>query len=77
MSELSGPMGLWKFPLLAILLKLIGKGDSSKSRGTTQRPSRQSFIPKTVAENEERWEMVRDKKGRLVEIVVHRRVEKA
>jgi hypothetical protein len=58
---LRGPLGLWPFPILNFLLSILQVSSLQTSRLTAQ--------------NVETWELVRDERGRLVNVVVHRKVE--
>lgn len=69
MISLSGPLGLWKFPLLGILFGMLSGG--SRRSTDTDSPG----APERFTQNEERLEMVRGKKGELTGIVVHRKLE--
>lgn len=68
MAEIRGPLGIWSFPLLNMLMRLLNQ----------QRPTVQFQTPpltqQVTQNNEENWELVRDDKGRLVNVVVHRKV---
>jgi len=71
MTSLSGPLGLWKFPFLSVLFSMLNRGSQVSNTITEQPPP----IQKMLTQNEERWELVRDKKGQLTGILVHRKLE--
>ena len=66
----SGPLGLWAFPLLNILLEILR---SYRPAAATTRMNMTSL--KATAENVERWQVVRDDRGRLKYVEVHREVK--
>jgi len=70
MTEIKGPFGLWGFPLLNMLIQMLG----SRGTGLPQRVQRAALADKVTQNNEETWELVRDERGRLANVVVHRKV---
>ena len=68
--SVTGPLGLWSFPILNMLLEILGtyKAATASPRGTSLR---------ATAENLEKWKLIRDATGRLKEIEVHREVKEA
>lgn len=74
MVGLSGPLGLWKFPLLGMLFNMLNKSEGSHTPvNTVQEPAQPK--QRVFTQNEERWEMMRNRKGELTGIVVHRKLE--
>jgi len=65
-QEVHGPLCLWPFPLLNMFLSMMSQQQSRYL-------SRLGRFQQT-SNNEEVWELVRDEKGRLVNVVVHRKV---
>ena len=64
----SGPLGLWAFPLLNMLLEILGRYRPAATTAASL---------KATAENVERWQVLRDDRGRLKYIEVHREVKEA
>lgn len=63
MGEIKGPLGLWNFPLMAMIMSLV-QGGARQSRG--------SLTP--VMKNDETWEWT-DYKGRDRKLVISREVK--
>ena len=59
MKRITGPLGIWPFPLLNFLLEVVRAFRGQEG---------------TKLSNIERWEAYRDEKGRLI-VEVHREVE--
>lgn len=74
MVDITGPLGLWRFPLLNRIVGLLRGGSRRRSKGEMHRKMAPGMT--LAAENEEQWELVRDRHGRITEIIVHRRVER-
>ena len=67
----SGPLGLWAFPLLNMLLEILGR---YRPAAATTRMNMTSL--KATAENIEKWQIIRDPAtGRLSGIEVYREVK--
>jgi len=72
MSEIRGPLGFWRFPLLNMLIQMFSqKRAALPNTGAVQR---EALTDRVTQNNEESWELVRDAKGRLANVVVHRKV---
>lgn len=65
-SQFVGPLGLWYWPFLNAVLSAMAGSRGHRSRSPPSRPRSASY------ENIEEWELVKDEKGRLEKIVVHR-----
>jgi len=63
MPYITGPLGLWPFPLLNFILKILQQTHFSQTNRSGH----------NVVENVEKWEWV-DYKGRKREIIIHRKV---
>ena len=57
--EIRGPLGLWPFPLLNFLLALLSQASARSQAVTADSPGPRKRI----------YQLVRDEKGRIVEIV--------
>lgn len=77
MTEIKGPFGLWGFPLLNMLVQMLGSRGTGLPRTGFPQPrvvERAKLTEKVTQNNEESWELVRDANGRLANVVVHRKV---
>lgn len=68
MAQFNGILGLWSWPLLNRLLALI---DSNR----TATSGLYSMGPRETMKNAEKWAIVRDGKGRISALEIHRTVE--
>lgn len=77
MERLTGPFGLWPFPVINFLLRLVNSFTTgfAGSRGFRQSRFRPNETLQLSAENVERWELERDKGGRLSAVIVHRELK--
>ena len=67
--SVTGPLGLWSFPLINRILELL-------AQYRVRIPASTAHL-KATAENVERWQVLRDDRGRLKYIEVHREVKEA
>lgn len=79
MSEIRGPFGFWTFPLFNMLLKMLNQMRTELGQKRVALPNigavkNNASSDKVLQNNEETWELVRDEKGRLANVVVHRKV---
>lgn len=69
MVAVRGPLGLWSFPILNLLLAIISGSSASTLKS--------SFPSTPLVENVEEWEVIRDSEGLAKSIIVHRKVVRA
>ena len=62
---ITGPFRLWPFPIINLVLQMLQQMQTQTPIGK---------VVKAEAENEEEWELIRDEKGRLKNVIVHRKV---
>ena len=62
---ISGPFKLWPFPIINLVLQMLQQMQTRAPIGK---------VVTAEAENEEEWELIRDEKGRLKNVIVHRKV---
>lgn len=79
MSEVRGPFGLWRFPLLNLLRQMLSQTRTMLSQKRPALPNvgavkGDASTDRVTQNNVESWELVRDEKGRLANVVVHRKV---
>jgi hypothetical protein len=61
-----GPLGLWKFPIINMIRqRLLGLTNTQQTRS----------VPRETLRNAEKWGIVRDDKGRMIALEIHRSVE--
>lgn len=72
-ERFEGPLRIWPWPILNLLLSVLGGRQSSVSSSPRSVGSNSKL--QVSVENIEDWEIIRDSRGRLSNIRVHRSVK--